>query len=419
MNLHQLIEQFFNYISVFPKDTINLILLSILFIGSIAESLPLLGMFFPMETYTIILGIFTYKGIVDLKTAIIVAFLGLLTGDIIGFYLGRKLGEKYVKNHAKKLKITHEKYNRLKFLINNNLIKALFIGRTTNITRWIVPFLAGANNADFKKFVLANIVTGLFWSSIFILGGYFLGDLFEIYGKYVGFGILTATIISYFIYKFFKHNQKYFQKEDTKLLILNIFGIYLFSKMLEDVGDLELITKWDFWISKHIYEIYNPILNKIIIFITSINNPLEITIITTIIVIYMIIKKYYYKAIFFAVSISGTGILVEIIKNIVKRERPPHYLIEVSGYSFPSGHATLSTALALGLYLILKDKVNKKNLLILCIIYPILISFSRVYLNVHYLSDVIAGIGLGLFWVSFTALIFKLIKEKNETKIFN
>lgn len=408
MNLHQLIEQFFNYISVFPKDTVNLILLGILFVGSIIESLPVLGMFFPMETYTVILGTFAYKGIVDLKTAILTAFLGLLIGDIIGFYLGRKLGEEYIKSHAKKLKITHEKYNRLKFLINNNLVKALFIGRTTNITRWIVPFLAGANNAHFKKFVLANIITGLFWSSVFILGGYFLGDIFEVYGKYFGLGVLAATVIAYFIYRFYKHYQKYFQKEDTKLLILNIFGLYLFSKMLEDVTDLELITKWDFYISSHIHEIYNPLLNKIMIFITSLDNPLEVTIISFLIVLFLVLKKIYKKALFFAISVGGAGILVEIIKTIVKRPRPPHYLIEVSGYSFPSGHATLSTALAFSLYLILKDKVNKKILLIFCIIYPLLISFSRVYLNVHYLSDVIAGIGLGLFWVSLVAIFFKI-----------
>jgi membrane protein DedA with SNARE-associated domain len=217
---------------------------------------------------------------VDLKTAILTAFLGLLIGDIIGFYLGRKLGEEYIKSHAKKLKITPQKYNKIKFLINGNLIKALFIGRTTNITRWIVPFLAGANNADFKKFVLANIITGFFWSSVFILGGYFLGDIFEVYGKYFGLGILAATVIAYFIYRFYKHYQKYFQKEDTKLLILNIFGLYLFSKMLEDVIDLEVIKKWDFYISSHIHEIYNPLLNKIMIFITSLDNPLEVTMIT-------------------------------------------------------------------------------------------------------------------------------------------
>jgi len=68
--------------------------------------------------------------------------------------------------------------------------------------------------------------------------------------------------------------------------------------------------------------------------------------------------------------------------------------------------------LAFSLYLIFKDKVRSENLLlILAVIYPIMISFTRVYLNVHFLSDVLAGIGLGLFSVSMVYLTFELMKK--------
>jgi len=53
----------------------------------------------------------------------------------------------------------------------------------------------------------------------------------------------------------------------------------------------------------------------------------------------------------------------------------------------------------------------------LAVIYPIMISFTRVYLNVHFLSDVLAGIGLGVFCVSSIYLILKTIKRENEEKI--
>ena len=111
--------------------------------------------------------------------------------------------------------------------------------------------------------------------------------------------------------------------------------------------------------------------------------------------------------IFFSISMIGSSILFLLIKEIIKRERPLLQLIEISGYSFPSGHATLSTTLVFSLYLILKDKIKYKKLFIsICIIFPLLISFTRVYLCVHYLSDIIAGIGLGLIWVSSIYLIF-------------
>jgi len=413
MSLHTLIEEFFAYISSYPKDITNLIILGILFIGSILESLPFIGMFFPMETFTVLVGVFSYKGIIDIKIAMLITFLGLLIGDSITFEIGKKLGEDYLKKHAQKIKISHEKYTQIKYLINNNITKALFLARTNSLTRWTVPFLAGANGLSYKNFLIANIITAAFWAPLFLFGGYFLGDAFERYGKYFGLGILAASVITYFGYKIYKHFEKkgVFKHEDFKMWLINIFGLYLFSKMLEDVTDLEFITKVDSFISSNIHELYNPILNKIMIFITSIDNPIPISIISALFIAYFLYKKYYFEMSFFVISIVTSSLLVVIIKFLVKRPRPLHKLIEVGGYSFPSGHATISTTLAFSLYLIFKDRVKSETfLLFLAIIYPLVISFTRVYLNVHYLSDVLAGIGLGLFSVSLIYLSFKFFK---------
>lgn len=199
----------------------------------------------------------------------------------------------------------------------------------------------------------------------------------------------------------------FFKKDKFILIIINIFGIFLFCKMTEDVLNLELVTKIDIWIYEHIQSVYTPFLNNIIIFISSINNIYQL--ITIVVIVLLILNHYklYTQMIFFSISMIGSSILFLLIKEIIKRERPLLQLIEISGYSFPSGHATLSTTLVFSLYLILKDKIKYKKLFIsICIIFPLLISFTRVYLCVHYLSDIIAGIGLGLIWVSSIYLIF-------------
>jgi undecaprenyl-diphosphatase len=212
----------------------------------------------------------------------------------------------------------------------------------------------------------------------------------------------------------------FFKKDKFILVLLNILGIYLFCKMTEDVINLELITKIDTWIYEHIPNLYTPFLNNIMIFISSINNIYQLISIVIIILLLLNYYKLYTQMIFFCISIIGNGILFLLIKEIIKRERPLSQLIEISGYSFPSGHATLSTTLALSLYLIFKDKIQYKKLFLgICISFPLLISFTRVYLCVHYLSDIIAGIGLGLIWVSSIYLIFFYNKGlKNETEIF-
>ena len=191
----------------------------------------------------------------------------------------------------------------------------------------------------------------------------------------------------------------FLKKEYFKIILINIFAIYLFSKMAEDVINLEFITKIDVWIYEHIPNMYTPFLNNIMILTSSVNNIYQL--ITLIIIIFIILNYYklYIQMIFLSISMIGNSLIFLLIKEIIQRERPISQLIEISGYSFPSGHATLSTTLAFSLYLILKDKViYNKLLLIICIIFPLLISFSIVYLCVHYLSDIISGITLGLIW---------------------
>jgi undecaprenyl-diphosphatase len=189
--------------------------------------------------------------------------------------------------------------------------------------------------------------------------------------------------------------------------------------MTEDVLNSELITKIDLWVYDHITNLYSPTFSKIIVFISWLNNLSQILFISILFLIYLFYKKMYPQIIFFTISILGSSLLFVLIKEIVKRDRPLSNIIEISGYSFPSGHATLSTTLAFCIYLIFKDKVKyKKSFALFLISYALIISFTRVYLHVHYLSDVIAGIGLGLGWVSLVYLIFIFKnKEKDETKI--
>lgn len=422
MSIHQLLEHFFSWISSYPASTVLIVCVSVLFIASLLESLPFAGMFFPSESLTIFFGVLAFKGVVDIKILIIATYLGILAGDILGYYIGKKVGEDFLRKHTKKLKIDNTKYETIKNGLKNNLIKILFIGRTNGFTRWIAPFLARAHHINFKKFIFANMLTAAFWAPAFLLGGYFLGNAFELYGKYLGVGILTATVMSYIIYKIYKYLEKkdLLQREDFRLLLIAIFGLYLFSKMLEDVLDLELVTQLDNWISIHIHELYTPIFTKIMVAVTSVDNPLQMGIIVAILSIYLIYKKYYARLSFLLLAFFSSSVVMFFVKELVHRQRPKLHIIDVAGYSFPSGHATVSTAISFSLYIIFREKVKyKKLLLFLCIMFPLIISFSRVYLNVHYFSDVMAGIGLSLFCVSVLALIFDAIKGKYETKIFN
>ena len=109
-----------------------------------------------------------------------------------------------------------------------------------------------------------------------------------------------------------------------------------------------------------------------------------------------------------------------ILKNIVQRPRPTEYrIINETGYSFPSGHSMVSMAFyGYIIYLIFKLVKNKKIKIPLIIALSLLIftiGISRIYLGVHYTSDVLAGFAISLsYLIIYTSVIKKFVLERDE-----
>ena len=112
---------------------------------------------------------------------------------------------------------------------------------------------------------------------------------------------------------------------------------------------------------------------------------------------------------------SLSGILNPLLKNIFDRERPTLLrLIDISGFSFPSGHAMGSTSFFGSAMYIAQRRASgsTKGVIIgLCVALILLISISRVYLGVHYPTDIIAGIIGGAFCIVLSTLVLKGLYE--------
>ncbi len=117
-----------------------------------------------------------------------------------------------------------------------------------------------------------------------------------------------------------------------------------------------------------------------------------------------------------AIAISSLGMMF-LLKALFKRKRPLYPLEAAKGLSFPSGHAIMSvTFYGLLIYIIsqtIKDKPLKLSLIISLIIFIQLIGFSRVYLRVHYASDVAVGYVTGALWLMISLDVLKRIEKYN------
>ncbi|MCS5350116.1 phosphatase PAP2 family protein [Staphylococcus aureus] len=169
------------------------------------------------------------------------------------------------------------------------------------------------------------------------------------------------------------------------------------------------------WIDNEVYEfIYASesfITTSIMLGATKVGEVWAMLCISLLLVAYLMLKRHKIEALFFAITMALSGILNPALKNIFDRERPTLLrLIDITGFSFPSGHAMGSTAyFGSGIYILNRlGHGNSKGILIgLCAVMILLISISRVYLGVHYPTDIIAGIIGGVFCIILSTLLLK------------
>jgi undecaprenyl-diphosphatase len=138
--------------------------------------------------------------------------------------------------------------------------------------------------------------------------------------------------------------------------------------------------------------------------ITSLGSPAVLTLITIAAVSYLWIDGKRATALFAALSIVGGAIVVSLLKFGFARPRPElvSHLVNVNSFSFPSGHAAMAavTYLTLGALLarVQKRPLMKLYVLAVASILVLLVGFTRVYLGVHWPTDVLAGWCIGTAW---------------------
>ncbi|WP_165927850.1 phosphatase PAP2 family protein [Rhizobium sp. BK376] len=134
-------------------------------------------------------------------------------------------------------------------------------------------------------------------------------------------------------------------------------------------------------------------------------------------IFWAIAEREYRSGVYMAVVYAGAQLLSNVTKILIGRPRPevvPH-LVYAGGYSFPSGHSTLSAAtyLAIGLLVAGRECSVSKRMLILSVAAAIsaVVGLSRIYLGVHYPTDVLDGWLLGAGWALVVLVFFRKIQR--------
>ena len=190
----------------------------------------------------------------------------------------------------------------------------------------------------------------------------------------------------------------------TVLLLLSLF-VFL---GIADVIVLNHHDGFDTSIFQKLSFLTSPFVTRLMLFFTFFGSDTFLFLAYTLLVAYFLFIK---KSIKVSLGIAAIGIFTKILlvftKGVFKRQRPLDPLIQnVPGYSFPSGHAFNSfTFFGLLVYLLWKSRAKKRWKYLISIVFILLascIAFTRVYLHVHYASDVIGGFCLSMLWLTFS-----------------
>ena len=160
----------------------------------------------------------------------------------------------------------------------------------------------------------------------------------------------------------------------------------------------------DSQVSEFVKQYHQALVNTVVIFLTYLNSPPALLVITLIVAATLAVQKAWRSILVFLGGLWGTALATSLIKSLVQRPRPMDRLVEIHSPSFPSWHASTSMALGILLFWLLFGRWGAKAAWLL--LWPLAIGLSRIWLNAHWCSDVLAGWGLGAFVAAGIVLLF-------------
>lgn len=438
----------------------------LVFFIAFAESVVLIGEVIPGSTLIIFAGFLSSQGILDIGDLIWFATIGAILGDGLSYYLGTK-GTNFFHNENRFLKAVH--LERGERFFNKHGDKSIFLGRFLGFLRPLVPFVAGLSRMSPKRFLFWNVISALFWAVSHLLIGYFFGSAFnaiDAWATRVGYGIGILFIFLLVLYgikvfvirygyrlgafmrsvlrsikrsiisnheiqslkkahpRFFSFMAKRLERGSFTGLSLTLvalgftyLGIAFLSAVFAVVTSGSIVAA-DMRIASLLNSFRSPELVEIFLWITVLGTWQIVSAIAVVssLIFWLWKEKKYIPYLWVALGIDA--FLSFVSKLIVHRARPENAVYLEPSYSFPSGHAMVSVVLYGFLAYVLIRQLGgwkrKVNIFFLSLSIVLAIGFSRLYLGVHYLSDVWGGYLLGLLILTAVTSVYEWRRFKEE-----
>ena len=414
---------------------------------SFAESLPFIGLMFPGTTIVVLFGFFSSQGLFHFRTLVWVVALGAILGDIVGYRLGIH-GKNLFREGNRFLRPSYLEKGKKFFKAHGE--KSVFLGRFVGPLRPIIPFVAGLSHMGWTRFLIWDIAVALLWSWSHLTLGYFFGGATAVietwFTRASVFSLLLVAILVVvwhvakrlrpvvrisrsvvrsmwiairenpdvrgFLTKYPKSvafigrrfDRRHFSGSPlTMLSLAAAYLVFLLSGVVEGVISAEPIVFVDARVANLMFAFRDTGFIRAFLWITLLARRDIVIIIAIIVTALLFLWKRRAYVLPFLITLGGSQFFASLGKIIIHRPRPSiAYYIEPS-FSFPSGHAALSVALY-GFIAYVLSRCTKRKRYRTLILFAALavisaVGLSRLYLGVHFLSDVWGGYLLGSLWL--------------------
>ncbi len=363
--------------------------------------------------------------------------------------------------HGPRFGISHERFEKVEDYFGRHGGKTIFIGRWISLVRAFAPFIAGSSGMGYRGFVPYSILgTGL-WASLHILVGYFFSRSIETAGHYAARGAFAAgdpdrrhrrhrlrrpplarggeprsgraldgghRATAWMVALARRPQFRFlwdrvtpggtFGLEFTSLMATLAVSLFVLVAYTVIVGDDPGPTPGDETAIELVGHIQTSALTSVAKVVSLLGSGCFTWALAAVCAALLAWRRRWVE---FWVLLGGMTITqagIDELKDAVDRPRPPDPLASSSGSSFPSGHAAHSVIylwLAMTIVLRLRPGMARATAVVVAgFVLTALIGLSRVYLEVHYLSDVNAGWALGAAAFSFCAAVGLVVSQVRQ-----
>jgi membrane protein DedA with SNARE-associated domain/membrane-associated phospholipid phosphatase len=406
------------------------------------------GLVLPGELALLLGGFLAYQGRVSLAGMVAVAAVAAVAGYLVGYETGRRLGPA-LRTSALGRRIGPARWDRVQAVLAARGGQAIFVGRFVGLLRALMPAAAGMARMPYRTFVVYTVVGGLIWAPGFVLLGYLAGGSYQRVADLAGQaslillalltlvgGVLAAarwvarhpdqvrallarqlqrpTVAALrrryatqlgFLARRFSPQGALGLSLTVGLAAVVGFG-WLFGEITEDVikGD-ELATRDSpvaAWLADHRVGWLTATMRAI----TQLGSLRVIAPLVVLTALLLLVRARRPDAALLVTAAAGASLLVVLVKLLIGRARPEvgGVLVLVDSFSFPSAHSAQAAATCGALAYLAGQAAPRWGQRVAAwttgSLIALLVGVSRLYLGVHWLSDVLGGYALGAGWLA-------------------